>query len=287
MTKHQIHANTLIGYVRIKVSNMARSIAFYQEIIGLDVKEQVGNVAYLTAKGDVNPILVLEEVADAIVMPEPRPTTGLFHFAILVPTRESLGITLRHLLEKRVGIGQADHIVSEALYLSDPDNNGIEIYWDRPREDWKRDSWGNITMATDPIDWEGLLALAEQKPWTGLPSGTTIGHIHLQVADIEQAKQFYCDVMGFDLITNYGNRALFISAGGYHHHIGMNTWAGVGLPVPPANATGLDYYSLIIPDQAALDATIARLGEAGAEVTKREDGYLVRDTSGISILLSV
>ncbi|WP_442604214.1 VOC family protein [Paenibacillus sp. KN14-4R] len=287
MSDHQIHPGTEIGYVRLKVSNLENSIAFYREVIGFQVKEQEGLVASLTAADGVHPLLILEEVPDALIMPEPRPTTGLFHFAILLPERNMLGIALRHMLEKRIALGQADHLVSEALYLSDPDNNGIEIYWDRPRDEWKRDSRGSIQMTTDPIDWEGLIEEAGDTPWTGLPIGTKIGHMHLQVANIEQAKQFYCDVMGFDVITNYGSRALFISAGGYHHHIGMNTWAGTNLPEAPSNATGLDYYSLVFSDQAALEVTLTRLREAGIAVVQQSKVWYVQDSSGISVLLTV
>jgi catechol 2,3-dioxygenase len=185
-----------------------------------------------------------------------------------------------------IHIGQADHLVSEALYIADPDNNGIEIYADRPRDTWRRNAAGHYMMATDPIDWEGLLAEAGDANWEGLPAGTTIGHIHLHVSDLKASQHFYTEIIGFDIMARMADSALFISAGGYHHHIGLNTWAGVGAPLTPANAAGLAYYRIDLPDREALAAAAGRLQEAGVPFRDEGNTVYVNDPSGIEIHLS-
>src|SRR5262249_53780909 len=156
-----------------------------------------------------------------------------------------------------------DHLVSEALYLDDPDGNGIEIYRDRPRAEWPR-SGGRIRMATDPLDLDGIVAELDRddRPWDGLAPATVIGHVHLHVADLRAAEAFYHGVLGFDIITNYGGSALFVSAGGYHHHLGLNTWAGVGAPPSPADAAGLRRFAVVLPDPGALEQVAARVRQA-------------------------
>jgi catechol 2,3-dioxygenase len=184
--------------------------------------------------------------------------------------------------------GAADHLVSEALYLADPEGNGIELYRDRPREEWIRDA-GGVRMATDPLDVEALLAEggAASEPWAGLPEGTRMGHIHLRVAEIPATERFYRDVLGFDLTARYGDSASFFSAGGYHHHIAANTWGSAGAPPLPAGALGLREFTVALPNQAELKRVAARIQAAGIPMDetadgmdKTADGILVKDPAG-------
>ncbi|AFC33376.1 Glyoxalase/bleomycin resistance protein/dioxygenase [Paenibacillus mucilaginosus 3016] len=191
-----IDKETAIGLLGLKVSELQRSIRFYTEVVGYRLLKQEGRTAELTVDG-VRPSLRLEEVPDALPVPR-RSAAGLYHFAILVPDRRSLGVTLRNLLEHGLHVGQGDHLVSEAFYITDPDLNGIEIYADRPREGWIRDEQGHYVMSTDPVDAEGLLREAEGYPWTGLPAGTVTGHIHLHVSHLQEAEKFYVGLLGFE-----------------------------------------------------------------------------------------
>jgi catechol 2,3-dioxygenase len=281
----QINPDIELGELKLKVSNLERSIRFYQEVVGFKVLTQDANAAELTVDGE-KALLVLEEIPNALITPR-RSSAGLYHFAILLPTRKDLGLSLRNLIDSGVHIGQADHLVSEALYISDPDHNGIEIYRDRPRESWRRDAEGNILMASDPIDWEGLLDEAKDGEWGGLPSATAIGHVHFHVSDIQKAKQFYCDLFGFDIVLDGINQmgALFISAGGYHHHIGLNIWAGAGAPIPPFNGTGLLYYTIKFPNQSELEKTLNQLRHAGISAIEHDQAWVVHDPSNIGIRL--
>lgn len=282
---YTLPANTVLGEVKLKVRNLANLLNFYTDVIGLQVLNRDTHTAELTADGK-KPLLVLEELPNAITLPE-RSTTGLYHFAILVPSRKQLGLSLRRLAEYGVRIGQADHLVSEALYLSDPEGNGIEIYRDRPRSEWKWEN-GNVAMATDPLDIPGILREAEDSPWQGLPPETIMGHIHLHIADLEKAREFYCDLLGWGMAADMSRvmRALFISAGGYHHHIGLNVWAGIGAPRPPANATGLDYYKVVLPSAAELEELVTRVHEAGVEIVEQDGAWVVEDPFGIEIRFS-
>ena len=222
----RIHPDTGIGMVKLRVGSLKRSIAFYREVVGLTLLREGGGRAELPAGGPA-PLLELVEIPGALLRP-PRSGAGLYHFALLVPDRKSLGLTLRHLIGTGIHIGHSDHLVSEALYIADPDNNGIEIYRDRPRAEWMRNEAGDYRMAVDPIDWDGLLRESGEDAWKGLPEGTVIGHIHLHVSDLAATRHFYCDLLGFDVRARIGYSALFVSAGGYHLHSGLNTWAGAG-----------------------------------------------------------
>lgn len=272
-----------LGIVKLYVSNLERSIRFYQEIVGLRLGISNTTSAELTVDGST-PFLVIEEIADAQVTPR-RSAAGLYHFAILLPTRKDLGLSLNNLIQSGIHIGQADHLVSEALYITDPDHNGIEIYCDRPRSEWRRDAVGNYIMASDPIDWDGLLNEAEGTDWSGLPAGTTMGHIHFHVKNLQKSKEFYCDLLGFDVVADAREtmRALFISAGGYHHHIGLNVWAGEEAPTRPANGTGLDYYTLVFPTEQTCHEAIVRLNHAGVLVSEIDETVRVTDPSGIQL----
>jgi catechol 2,3-dioxygenase len=283
-----IHPDTELGEVKLKISDLVQSLRFYTEIVGLRVLDQTEHTAALTADGQTT-LVLLEQIPDAVVAPERRRTTGLYHYALLLPSRKELGIVLKRLIANRTPIGQADHLVSEALYLSDPDNNGIEIYADRPRSEWKRDANGDYVMATDPIDWEGLLQEAgEEDISKGLPPETIMGHVHLHTAGLPESRAFYNGLLGFDIVGDYTQmRALFVSAGGYHHHLGLNIWAGIGAPAPSPQLTGLDYYTIVYPDHGELSSTLERLLAAGVTVEQQDDGTaFVTDPSSVRIKLT-
>jgi catechol 2,3-dioxygenase len=286
MTPFSIDPDTNIGAAYLTVADLERSERFYTNVLGFRELGRQGDTLTLTADG-ATALLSLTEQPGA--PPKPARATGLYHFAILTPSRLDLARSLRRLAEMRYPLsGASDHLVSEALYLDDPDGNGIEIYRDRPRAEWPR-SGGQIQMATDPLDIDGILAELERddRPWEGLAPATTIGHMHLHVADLKAAEAFYHGVLGFDIIVRYGPSALFVSAGGYHHHIGLNTWAGVGAPPAPAGSAGLRYFVVRLPNQAALDAALARVGQAGIPIEQQAEGALVRDASGNGMVLAV
>ncbi|EXX90193.1 glyoxalase [Paenibacillus darwinianus] len=284
---YRMHPEMKLGEVKLKVSDLERSVRFYEEIVGLKTLQRTGNEVALTADGR-NALVVLEEIPGAVVTKR-RSTSGLYHFAILLPTRKDLGLSLRKLIEAGIHIGQSDHYVSEALYISDPDNNGIEIYRDRPREEWTYDEQGHVQMGGDPIDWDGMLREAEGHPWNGMPEGTTIGHVHFHVADLEQSERFYCGQLGLDMMADATvfMGALFVAAGGYHHHFGLNIWAGAGAPAAPNNATGIAYATMILPDRAALDAVLANLRGGGVDTVEEDGAAWITDPSGIRLRLTV
>jgi len=281
-----IHPDTSLGLIKLKVADLDRSVRFYLDTIGFRLLDREDSRARLTVDGKT-PFLALEEIPDAAVAPRRRATSGLYHFAILVPNQEQLGLSLRSLIRSGVQVGQGDHLVSEALYLSDPDNNGIEIYRDRPRSEWRKDAAGNYIMATDPVDIDGLLRASENSVWQGLHPDTTLGHIHLHVGDLAVSRAFYCDVLGFDLVADVAKTmgAYFISAGGYHHHIGMNIWAGIGAPPAPANATGLGFFTIAVPTSEELVRLAGKLDEAGFAVERERDFLRTTDPNGIELRL--
>ena len=276
---------TQVGLVSLAVADLARSLDFYTTALGFALLQRDETSATLGAAGA--PLLLLTEQAGARPWPTER-VTGLYHFAILLPTRADLGRWLRHWLELGLPLpGQGDHLVSEALYLRDPDGHGIEVYRDRPRETW---TWANgqVRMATDPVDIHGLLAEAERDgaPWSGLPSGTRLGHIHLQVGDIAQAAAFYHDTLGFDIVAQLPS-ALFVSAGGYHHHLGLNIWHSRGAGPAPADTAALRFFSLELPSAAARAAVLSRLGDAGIAYAEQGQAIAVDDPWHNHILLHI
>lgn len=281
-----IHPQASIGSTQLTVSNLENSVHFYTETLGFRVSSQNSVTATLSADGQ-HGLLILTQERGA--RPRPPGTTGLYHFAILVPTRADLGRSLRRLTELDYPLeGAADHLVSEALYLSDPDGNGIEIYRDRPRQEWPM-SGHEVRMANAPLDFEGILAEAasEDAPWSGLAPGTCIGHMHLQVGDLQAAEHFYVDLLGFDVMQRWAGTALFVGAGGYHHHIGLNTWAGVGAPPPPPGTVGLRCFTILLPDEPARGEVVQRLEFAGVSVSKEDDAISVQAPSQNSLLLKV
>jgi catechol 2,3-dioxygenase len=271
---------TTIGPVTLTVADLPRALAFYTERLGFRVHAQDGGTARLGA--GARDLLVLVERKGAH---RASGTTGLFHFAVLLPTREALSLALARLAETRTLLhGAADHLVSESLYLADPEGNGIELYRDRPRSTWVREA-GAVRMTVDPLDVEALLreAATSESTWSGMPQGTIIGHVHLRVAHIAPAERFYCDLLGFELSARYGANASFVASGGYHHHVAFNTWSGVGLPPPPDGATGLSEFTVHLPDADEVERVLARLAEAGVPAA----GALARDPSGNRVRLAV
>ncbi len=270
-----LHPAVEVGTVTLKVANMERSLKFYTQLIGLELFKQEGRTAILGA-GD-RPILLLEEVPGAARLA--RNVTGLYHAAILFPTRHSLAVKIQQLARINYPLGAGDHLVSEAFYLDDPDANGLELYADRPRSTWK---WigTQIQMATDPVDVASLFA--ELKPNDpalnnpAAPAGTKLGHMHLRVGNISKARAFYHDVLGFDIVAQMPT-ALFISAGGYHHHIGMNVWESNGGKPTPENSAGLREFSISLPDQTELDRLTAQIEAAGIPVEHSGNSALVLD----------
>lgn len=275
---YDTNASARVGEVHLIVSNLERSIDFYQQLIGFDLLTVDANKATLTADGHT-PLLVLEEIADSVE--RPFGTTGLYHVAILLPDRSSLANTLVHLANSEYPMqGATNHQYSDALYLADPDNNGIEIYADLPPEEWKRDQNGRYVGGSYQIDLEGLLQDATP-PWTGLPENTRIGHMHLQVAELEMIEEFYVNGLGFD-ITTKGDGSLFLSKDHYHHHIALNTWSGVNLPAPPENSQGLKKFTLIFT-QEEIDEAKLQLQHLDIPFKVSNGALLVEDPSGNKI----
>jgi catechol 2,3-dioxygenase len=244
-TGNSIIFPTGIGAVSLRVKDLARSAAFYAELLGL---ESVDAHVFAAPGGGV-PLVKLIESPDAA--PRPPRTLGLYHFALLVPDRPSLARILRRLMTRGWRLqGASDHEVSEALYLADPDGHGIEIYRDRPKDEWRFEN-GQLIMSTLPLDMQGLLS--ESAAEGGLPQDTIMGHIHLHVSSLTAAEDFYSGKLGFDVTVRGYPGALFVSAGGYHHHIGLNTWAGPGAAPPSPDRIGMEEFEIISSDVAAGD----------------------------------
>jgi catechol 2,3-dioxygenase len=284
MSNLQVPALTHIGYAHFYTADIQRALHFYGEQLGFQIVRQEGDATVLSADGMTPHILLTERQGWP---PKPARSTGLYHVAIRLPDRRQLARVFRRLLTFRYPFGGfSDHAVSEALYLNDPDGNGLELYRDRPRADWPR-LGDQIQMTTHPLDLENLLADADDSPWDGIHPATDIGHVHLHVADLDRAKTFYVDVVGLDVVADWsGHGALFVAAGGYHHHIGLNIWAG-NQP-QPARTLGLRSFTLQLPDVAAREAVAARLAEAGVTAAMQSDhSLMVHDPDGNAIELMV
>lgn len=276
--------DTRIGLVHLTVADLVASSRFYQDVLGFSVAAPEPGRTFLSASGETPVHLILTGNPEA----KRRRSAGLYHFAILLPTRQYLARVLRRLIDAGAPIeGASDHGVSEAIYLHDVEGNGIEIYADRPRERWPIRN-GTLAMGTSALDIEGLLA-ADSRPWDGMP-GTRIGHIHLRVSDLARSEQFYVGLLGFEVMVRGYPGALFVSAGGYHHHIGLNTWAGTGIPPMTPDTAGLRYISITIPDEQARGDAVRRLRSAGVALDETADGpvrgILARDPDGIGVLLT-
>ncbi len=274
----EISEELRLGEVVLNVGHLKEMAGFYQEVIGLKLLEENERMVRLGVSGSDEALLVLKKIDNAVVPEVPR--ICLFHTAFLLPTRKSLADVLLHLAKSGYPIdGAGDHAYSEALYLHDIEGNGIEIYADRPKAEWMRDGDGNLPMVTEQVDVDSLLQIATDEPFTGMPNGTIIGHVHLQVADADKAEQFYKEALGMKLTTAIPS-ARFFAAGDYHHHIGSNVWAGRNLELLQENETGLAWFTIITPDK---DAIITTLEEQGYDVKRFESTISVTDSNGIKI----
>lgn len=271
-----------MGCVTLRVADMARQTAFYRDVVGLTVREQSADRTELGTA--TRPLVALRALPGGR---RAARAAGLYHLALRVPDRAALGAWLTHYLAAGAPNwqGAADHAVSDALYLADAEGNGIEITADTDRATWERLPSGELNIITARLDLERLLADADPAPWAGIAEGTDMGHVHLRVANLARARAFYVDALGFELQLAFRGSALFIAAGGYHHHLGMNTWESAGAPPLPADAYGLDTYEIVWPDAAGRDAAAERLAAAGYAVTR--DGEVVaRDPDGNRVVLA-
>lgn len=277
-------ASTRMGAVELAVADLDRSIAYYEQAIGLQVRDRGSGQASLGAGG--------EELLRLVERPGAKPArgfSGLYHFALLLPQRADLARWLAHVAREQVPlVGLSDHFVSEAVYLSDPDEHGIEIYWDRPRDIWE----GQVAqrMTTLPLDVQSLLGELRDpasEPFDGMPEGTRMGHVHLRVKDIPSTVAFYRDALGFDLMAALGSSAAFLSAGGYHHHLGANTWESAGAGQPPTGSASLLRASVLLPDPGAIAQAAQAAQAAGLTPVAVAEGVQIADPSGNQLLLRV
>ncbi|KGR75730.1 VOC family protein [Ureibacillus sinduriensis] len=282
--------NMYVSHVQLKVSNLDRSIHYYESIIGFNVLERTKSSAVLTFDG-TSSLLSLEEVPNA--QPLRRGQTGLYHFALLLPTRSDLGNFIQHTIQQNVRVGAGDHHVSEAFYLNDPDGNGIEVYTDRPEQEWLWQEDGMVYMTTEQVNVQSILRDANGT-WNGLPNGTVMGHIHLSVADLAESEKFYTEALGYEIVTRYGNQALFISTGKYHHHIGLNTWESLdGTPVPE-NGVGLKSFTIVLDNETQANKIKDNLSSMGAKLEPFDgapkfsgaQAFSTVDPSGIRIVFT-
>jgi catechol 2,3-dioxygenase len=280
----EIAPGTTLAAVHLTVADLERSVPFYETAIGLDVLERADGRASLGAGG--RELLVLAEEPGA---QSGRGYTGLYHFALLVPERLDLARWIAHAARDQVQLtGLSDHFVSEAIYLDDPDGHGIEIYWDRPRETWE----GQVAerMTTLPLDVQSLLREVDDpasEPFEGIAAGTVMGHVHLKVSNVPETIAFYRDILGFALMASFGASAAFLSAGGYHHHLGANVWESAGAPPPPPGTAALRRFTVVLPDGSAREEVLARLRDRGHEPDAGASGPEVTDPSGNRLVLAV
>lgn len=276
----RLPAATRLGRVLLQVASLERSLGFYERVLGFRVLERSEGAASLGAQRGDEPLVELRERPGAAPVPR-RGRLGLYHFAILLPDRGALGRFVAHLSTLGVRAGASDHLVSEALYLQDPDGLGIEVYADRPRSAWRhRDR--QLVMATEPLDLESVVAAAGGEPWTGMPAGTTVGHVHLHVGDLARAAAFFHQGLGLDRVVWSYPGALFLSAGGYHHHLGVNTWAAGAAPAGEEDARLLEW-EVLVPSAGDADRALESLAAAGHAAERGPDGGVVRDPWGTAL----
>ena len=284
MSNFHTNPNTFPTHVALRIMNFNKSLEFYQNIMGFKVLEKSEKSAILTADG-INPLISLEEPAN-IKKKELR-KTGLYHFAILLPSRKDLGKFIKHLMKTGYPIiGASHHGVSEAIYLQDIDDNGIEVYADTPVSNWK---WENnfIDMYTKALDIKSIVAESSDEVWEEIPRETILGHIHLHVRDLDEAERFYVEGLGFDVVSKIPNQATFISTGGYHHHIAFNIWNGKNIPPASENSVGMKYFTLKLPDQKSRHDVIDRLSSLGYEVKFENEDFVTKDPSKNEIHLVI
>lgn len=271
---------TTLGGIVLEVADLERAVGYYQDVLGLAVSASSGHRARLGATPAAPPLVELRERAGA--RPVPREgRLGLFHFAIRVPSRDDLGRFITHLVRTGIPFASADHAVSEALYLWDPDGLGIEVYADRPRREWQRRG-DELYMTTDALDVQSLIDETRGSQWQGMPAAAVMGHLHLNVDRLDDARRFYADALGFDIVVKSYPGALFMSAGGYHHHLGTNTWARGAARAADGDARLVEW-SIVVPDTATAEAALTRLSETGAS---RAEGSGVIDPWGVVLRLT-
>jgi len=273
---------TRVGGVRLQVADLRRSVDYYRNVIGLRVLATSADTASLGAPASDAPLVTLQAVPGTRPVPR-RGTFGLYHFAILLPDRAALGRFVGHLAARGIYAGMSDHRVSEAIYLTDPDGLGIEVYADRPRHTWQAVD-RQLVMTTDAVDVEDLVAAGAGSPWDGVPAGTTMGHVHLHVGDLDDAAGFYHRGLGFDItVWNYPG-ALFLSAGGYHHHLGTNVWSSG--PAPTADQAQLVEWTLVVPTGTDAEATGRHLRDAGYDATTDGTNWTTSDPWGTRVRIT-
>jgi catechol 2,3-dioxygenase len=272
-----------IGAVHLYVSHLERAVYFYEEALGFKTISTFERGVVLGSLGD-HPLLVLHSVNN----PPPRKkTTGLYHLAVRLPAREDLARLIYHLVNNQVEIsGVADHGVSEAVYLTGPDDVGIELTCDRELDEWPMDEEGQVEMGTDDLDLDDLMMQMQgkSKKWIGLPAGTVIGHVHLKVAELDGTLQFY-ERLGFQLNQEYDEEALFFASGSYHHHIGANIWESAGADPLPSDTAGLNYFEILVSETNKLDSIKNTLVEADIPIEIHDDGLLISDPNGIRMMI--
>ncbi|MGH9309022.1 MAG: VOC family protein [Vicinamibacterales bacterium] len=278
---YRLPDETRLGAVHLQVSDLNRSLDFYQQTMGLRVASRDGSRASLAPQGDGDALVWL--TARHGVRPVPRQgLLGLYHFAILLPDRPALGRFLQHLSEIGAYTGTADHFVSESVYLTDPDGLGIEVYADRPRTAWRHHQ-RQLYMTTDRLDVRAVVASAGGVSWDGMPAGTVMGHVHLHVGDLDRAAAFYHAALGFDKVVWEYPGALFLSAGGYHHHLGTNTWSS-GPPASEEDARLLTW-EIVVPSTPDAAAAAASLNGAGYRASETDQGWIANDPWGTTLQL--
>lgn len=283
MTYHSKTA-TFVRSLQLRVDSLHRALQFYQNALGFRILEQDESRARLTADGETS---ILSLVQPQNVVPKVPRRAGLYHFAILLPTRDDLAHLVRHLAKQGVRFGSADHLVSEAIYFEDPSGNGIEVYADTDPSTWAWDQDG-VGMDTKPLDFDDLLGAGVTRDEAfELPEQTIIGHIHLHVSHLQEAETFYVEGLGFDVATRFRDSAIFLSTRRYHHHVALNVWNGVGAPPTLKESVGLDYFTLVYPDEAARKEAIERLTSLGVTVTGDDGKLFVTDPAGNDIELAI
>lgn len=276
MTNFHDKPSLFANHIVLKVMDINRSIKFYSNIMGFSLLRKDDKKASLTADGFTS-IVTLIQPDD--VIPKLPKRTGLYHFAVLLPSRYHLGLFIKNIKNEWYPvIGASNHGVSEAIYLEDPDGNGIEVYRDVEEAEWDRDG-DKIQMVTLPLNYDEIIEESGQDKWNNAPLDTIIGHIHLHVADLDKAREFYTDGLGFDLTMEAGRSAIFLSTGDYHHHIGLNVWNGRDAESPPDNSVGMKYYTLQFPDEESRQKSIDKLAELGYDAFKEEGNIFVKDPS--------
>jgi catechol 2,3-dioxygenase len=280
----ELPAGLRLGPIELTVTDLDRSARFYEDSLGLDLQRREDDTAVMGSGGEDLVTLVEDRSARP-----PGREAGLYHFALLYPSRTALARALRRLAATSTPIeGAADHGVSEAIYLPDPDGNGIELYADRPRDQWPAPSspGERVGIYTIGLDLHSLLDAAGPEGVEQGGDGPGMGHLHLYVGDVDRGLRFYRDVLGFEQMAHLGRSAAFVAAGGYHHHLGFNTWRGRGIPPASPDAVGLRHWTIVLDDDAQVGSVRERVAAAGIAIEDRDGGFLVRDPWGIPLLVT-